>query len=164
MKRENPFIPIYRKVNGGTNEEKFNAIYNGNITIPLYIDVELTNLCNFRCCFCPTGTKAMHRMRGYMSDEVVDAIEKNVKKFNIAGVRFSRWGEPTMHPKYLEIMDTVRKAGALIHVNTNGSLLTEKQMRRMMDIHLDSIKFSFQGADDGTYKEMRGGGGTTRNF
>lgn len=158
MKRENPFVSIYRNVNGGTNEEKYNAIREGLTYLPSYIDVELTNFCNFRCCFCPTGTKAMKRMKGFMSDEVVDALVENVKKYNIAGVRFIRWGEPTMHPKYIEIMEKVRKAGALIHINTNGSLIDEKQIKKMLDIHLDSIKFSFQGADEGTYNEMREGG------
>ena len=149
MKRENPFVSIYRNVNGGTNEEKYNAIREGLTYLPSYIDVELTNFCNFRCCFCPTGTKAMKRMKGFMSDEVVDALVENVKKYNIAGVRFIRWGEPTMHPKYIEIMEKVRKAGALIHINTNGSLIDEKQIKKMLDIHRDSIKFSFQGADVG---------------
>ena len=158
MKRDNPFISIYRKVNGGTNEEKFNAICTGKVCLPAYIDVELTNCCNFRCCFCPTGTKAMRRMKGYMTDEVADAIAKNVRDFGIPGVRFIRWGEPTLHPKYIEIMEKVRKAGALVHINTNGSLFDETQMQKMIGIHLDSIKFSFQGADEGTYNEMREGG------
>lgn len=157
--RKNPFVPIYKAVNNGTNEEKYNKILQGGgEALPLYLDVELTNLCNFRCCFCPTGTKAMQRMRGQMSDEVVDAIVENVKKYNIAGVRFIRWGEPTMHPKYIDILDKVKQAGALIHINTNGSLLDEEQINRLMEIHLDSIKFSFQGADEGTYNEMREGG------
>lgn len=100
----------------------------------------------------------MKRMKGYMSDDVVDALTENIKKFNIAAVRFIRWGEPTMHPKYLEIMEKVKNAGALIHINTNGSLLDDVQIQKMIDIHLDSIKFSFQGADEGTYNEMREGG------
>lgn len=100
----------------------------------------------------------MQRMRGMMPDDVANAIVENVRKYHIAGVRFIRWGEPTMHPKYIEIMEHVKKAGALIHINTNGSLLDKEQMRRLLDIHLDSIKFSFQGADKGTYNEMREGG------
>lgn len=159
IKRENPFVPIYRKVNGGTNQEKYARIANGNgELLPDYLDVELTNHCNFRCCFCPTGTKAMQRMKGFMPDEVANAIAENVQKYHIQGVRFIRWGEPTMHPKYIEILKRVRDAGALIHINTNGSLLDESQMERLLDIHLDSIKFSFQGADEGTYNEMREGG------
>ncbi|MBR1397406.1 MAG: radical SAM protein [Selenomonadaceae bacterium] len=130
----------------------------GQNNLPLYLDVELTNLCNFRCCFCPTGTKSMLRMRGTMPDNVAEALIENVRRYKIAGVRFIRWGEPTLHPKYIDIMEQVKKVGALIHINTNGSLLDETQMQRLMDIHLDSIKFSFQGADEGTYNEMREGG------
>lgn len=97
----------------------------------------------------------MQRMKGKMPDNVVEALVENVHRFKIAGVRFIRWGEPTLHPKYIEIMDKVKRAGALIHINTNGSLMDENQMQALMDIHLDSIKFSFQGADEGTYNEMR---------
>ena len=100
----------------------------------------------------------MQRMKGEMPLNVAEALADNVRKFKIAGVRFIRWGEPTLHPKYIEIMDKVKKAGALIHLNTNGSLLDEAQIHSLLDIHLDSIKFSFQGADEGTYNEMREGG------
>lgn len=155
---ENPFVPIYRKINGGTNQEKYDMIKNGDVQLPYYLDVELTNFCNFNCCFCPTGTKAMQRMRGYMPDNVADAIAENVKKYNIPAVRFIRWGEPTLHPNYLSILEKVKNAGALIHINTNGSLLDEAQIQKLLDMHLDSIKFSFQGADEGTYNEMREGG------
>ncbi len=93
-----------------------------------------------------------------MPQEVADAIVNNIKKYQISAVRFIRWGEPTMHPQYLEILRMVKQAGALIHINTNGSLLDEAQIKEMMDMHLDSIKFSFQGADEGTYNEMREGG------
>ena len=162
MERINRFIDIYKKCNNGTNEEKYNLIKNGKITIPRYMDVELTNLCNFRCCFCPTGTKSMQRVRGYMPDTVVEALIENIKKYNIPGIRFIRWGEPTMHPKYLDIIASVKNTGAMVHINTNGSLLDEIQIQKLIDLELDSIKFSFQGADEGTYNEMREGGDYNR--
>lgn len=158
MERINSFVNIYKKCNNGTNQEKYDLIKCGKVTLPRYIDVELTNLCNFKCCFCPTGTKSMQRVKGFMSDTVIDALLSNIKKYNIAGVRFIRWGEPTMHPKYIETIERVKDAGAATHINTNGSLLDETQIKRLIDIGLDSIKFSFQGADEGTYNEMREGG------
>lgn len=158
-KRKNPFVPIYHVVNNDTNEEKYHRILTGGGTaLPRYLDVELTNACNFRCCFCPTGTRSMQRMRGFMSDDVAGAIVENVRRYHIPGVRFIRWGEPTLHPQYLDILARVKQAGALIHINTNGSLLDDTQMQRLLEMHLDSIKFSFQGADEGTYNEMREGG------
>lgn len=159
MRRTNPFVPIYHKVNNGTNREKYNAILSSRgQALPHYLDVELTNLCNFRCRFCPTGTKSMKRIRGLMPDNVVNAIAENVQKYHIPGVRFIRWGEPTLHPRYLEILAKIKKSGCLIHINTNGSLMDDRQIEQLLNIHLDSIKFSFQGADEGTYNEMRVGG------
>lgn len=159
IKRENPFTPIYKICNNGTNEEKYEIIKRGELTVPRYIDVELTNNCNFRCCFCPTGTRSMNRSKGFMPDTVVDEMIANINKYNIPGVRFIRWGEPTLHPKYIEILRRVKtETKAAVHINTNGSLLTEEHMQALVDMGLDSLKYSFQGADEGTYNEMREGG------
>lgn len=158
MERINKFTEIYKKCNNGSNREKYDLIKSGKLTLPRYIDVELTNLCNFRCCFCPTGTKSMQRIKGYMPDAVEEALINNITKYSLPGVRFIRWGEPTMHPRYIKIIERVKKAGAAVHINTNGSLLDQVQIQKLIDIELDSIKFSFQGADEGTYNEMREGG------
>lgn len=160
--RENPFEGIYKMTNSGTNLEKYHRIQGGEITLPLYIDVELTNVCNLKCRMCPTGTGAMHRMKGFMSDKVIEAIVKNIEDYKIPAVRFIRWGEPTIHPQYIEYMERIRQAGAIIHLNTNGCKLDEEQIGRLIDINLDSIKISFQGADAGTYGEMREGGDYSR--
>ena len=158
MERFNKFIEIYKNCNNGNNEDKYNMIKKGEVVLPRYLDVELTNLCNFNCCFCPTGTKAMQRIKGYMPEHVVHALVENIKKFQIPGVRFIRWGEPTIHPQYIEIMRRVKEAGAMIHMNTNGIKLDQIQIKQLIEMELDSIKFSFQGADQGTYNEMREGG------
>ena len=158
MIRENPFAHIYMQCNNGTNQEKFAWIEGGIVTNPKYIDIELTNNCNFNCCFCPTGTKAMNRQKGFMEMKTVDVIIDSMKKYDIFGARFIRWGEPTMHPHYIEIVKKFKEAGRIVHINTNGSLITDEQIKELINIGLDSIKFSFQGADEGTYNEMRLGG------
>ncbi len=156
--RKNPFVPIYRATNRGNNRQKYERLLQNEEALPEYLDVELSNLCNYNCRFCPTGTGVMKRMKGMMSDIVADAIADNVRKYHIKAVRFIRWGEPTIHPEYISIIRKIKNAGALTHINTNGSLLSEDAIRELLDIHLDSIKFSFQGADEGTYNEMRQGG------
>ncbi|SKB95278.1 4Fe-4S single cluster domain-containing protein [Lachnospiraceae bacterium] len=159
LKRDNPFSQIYKNVNNGSNQKKYEQFKRGKSNLlPSLIDIELTNLCNYKCCFCPTGTNAMQRIKGMMPDNVVDAIIENLNRYKIGGVRFIRWGEPTMHPKYLEIIERVKKTGTLVHINTNGSRLDDKQIKKLLDINLDSIKFSFQGADEGTYNEIRENG------
>lgn len=163
MIRKNPFINIYKTCNTGTSEEKYALIKEGKLQLPRYMDIELTNNCNFRCVFCPTGTGAMRRNKGFMSDEVIDKILSDVTKYKISGVRFIRWGEPTIHPKFLETMRRFKDSGVDVHFNTNGSI-DRDCIEALVDMKLDSIKFSFQGADKGTYEEMRERGGTTNSL
>lgn len=158
MGRTNPFLEHYRKCNTGTNSEKLRLIKEGELSLPRYLDVELTNACNFRCCFCPTGTNSMQRMKGYMPELVVERLLENIREYKIPGVRVIGWGEPTLHPKWLQILKKLHSWGAIVHLGTNGSLLKEQDMQSLVDMQLESIKFSFQGADAESYNEMREGG------
>ena len=56
----------------------------------------------------------------------------------------------------------LKREGVLVHFNTNGLLLKEETIKKIIDLKIDSIKFSFQGIDDMTYSEMRRGGSYTK--
>jgi len=142
--RKNPFNEIYAQLNGNV----------GDFNFPVCIDVELTNNCNLHCLFCPTGTGVSKRSKSFMSDEVFHKIICDIKGRKI-GLRFSRWGEPTLHPKIIDFFAMAKKEGHLLHLNTNGQLLNESFIEDLMNTGLDSIKFSFQGVDEKSYQEMR---------
>ena len=148
--RQNPFKPIYDKCNAGNSKEKLNNL----LDFPRYIDVELTNTCNFKCLMCPTGVGVQKRMKGFMSDAVYYKILTEIKGYKTP-LRFVRWGEPTLHPKMLEYLKEAKKNNIFIHINTNGKMLDEEMMLELIAIPLDSIKLSFQGVDEKSYKEMR---------
>lgn len=112
-----------------------------------YIDIEITNHCNLGCYMCPVGTCVMKRQRGYMSMELVEKLCEELKEHPVGGVRLIRWGEPTMHPQFLEILQKLRETGVLVHFNTNGTLLNRNMIQRIVDLEIDSVKFSFQGVD-----------------
>ena len=44
MERINHFIEMYKECNQGTNQEKYQLIKQGQLTMPRYLDVEMTNL------------------------------------------------------------------------------------------------------------------------
>lgn len=148
--RKNPFFEIYSLCNTGDPKTKLNNLPN----LPIYIDVELTNYCNYKCLMCPVGTGIMKREQGFMSYVTYENILRNIEGKNIH-LRFIRWGEPTLHKNYIDFIEMAKKIGIKIHLNTNGTLLDEFQMKKLIDINLDSIKFSFQGVDRKSYKEMR---------
>ena len=148
--RTNPFKSIYKVCNQGNSAWKFENLPD----FPTYLDLELTNTCNFRCLMCPTGNLSQKRNTGFMEDSVYYRILDEIKGHKTP-IRFIRWGEPTSHPKLVEFVRAAKEIGVLCHLNTNGSLLDEQKIDELLRIPLDSIKFSFQGVDRKSYHEMR---------
>lgn len=134
MTRVNSFSEIYNQCNLGSNKQKYDElakkISSGEKVVPKYIDIELTNHCNFKCLMCPTGTFSMKRKRGYMTMEIVDRICEEVTK-NPMGIRLIRWGEPTLHKQFIEILRKLKKTGNPVHFNTNGSLLSTDMLKEL---------------------------------
>ena len=138
MNRKNPFTPIYVMCNSLNSKEKLVKLP----PFPRYIDIELTNYCNFNCLMCPTGTHSTERKSGFMSDETFEKVLYEIREYKTP-LRFIRWGEPMMHKNFLKFIKMARAAGSICHVNTNGSFLTDETMAEIIESGLESIKFSF---------------------
>lgn len=148
--RKNPFKPLYEMCNAGNSREKFASLPR----FPRFIDVEMTNTCNFRCLMCPTGNHSMTRKSGFMSKEVFYRILDQVAPHKTP-LRFIMWGEPTLHPDLLEFLSAAHAHGVMTHLNSNGSKMDRAFIEKLIASGLDSIKFSFQGVDKKSYAEMR---------
>ncbi len=147
---ESPLQAIYDVCNAGHSKEKLARLP----AFPRLIDIEMTNTCNFRCLMCPTGNFSQKRAKGFMDDAVFYKILDEIRPHRTP-LRFIRWGEPLTHPRILDYLRACREAGVLTHVNTNGSKLDAAMVDALLDIPLDSLKFSFQGVDRKSYAEMR---------
>lgn len=150
MERVNKFNTIYAQCNQDDPVAKLESLKD----FPTYMDIELTNHCNYHCLMCPTGTGAVKRPRGYMSEEIFDQILEEIKDKKTP-LRFIRWGEPSLHKDFFKFIKKAKDLDIMCHINTNGTLLDEEGFKRLIDMKLDSIKFSFQGIDAKSYREMR---------
>lgn len=146
----NPFTPLYQACNTGDSAEKYASLAD----FPRIIDVEVTNACNFRCLFCPTGNHAMTRPSGFMERATYERLLDGCFD-NGTSLRFIGWGEPLLHPELVDFIHLACLGDIPTHLNTNGSKLTKDLAYRLWWGGLDSIKFSFQGADRETYAEAR---------
>jgi hypothetical protein len=115
---------------------------------PSFVLIELTNHCNFRCTFCPTGM--MHKAtkpRGMMSEKVFEKVLSGLESCRSAQlVHWFNFGESLMHPYFC---DYVRRArGRLGHdvrfyLTTNAALVHDDETARdIMHCGLDWIKVS----------------------
>lgn len=142
-KRISPFEKIYRS-------QEFNA--HKNPVFPYIVDIELTNHCNLKCLFC--GQQNMTRKKGFMPWEIFKKTVDECAEYGVP-IRLIRWGEPFLHKDVIKFCKYVKEKGLALHITTNGLLLSEKTIREIVDIELDSIIFSFQGATKEKYQLMR---------
>lgn len=124
---------------------------------PERVTLELTNLCNLRCGFCPR--QFSHSPLGYMDFALFTAcIDEIAAHPAVAVVPFFR-GEPLLHPRFLEMMRYAKgHIAGPIQLATNGLLLSEEIARGVLEMGLDFISFSLDTIDQGLYEEIRPGG------
>jgi radical SAM protein with 4Fe4S-binding SPASM domain len=119
----------------------------------LSANLELTNRCNLRCTFCPTGNGRMERPRGHMSDAVFRAALASGRPLEF--VLLFQWGEPLLHPRFFELARRARSSGARTLVTTNGTLLDERRVQGLLESGIDRVTVSVDG-DARTHERVRG--------
>jgi len=87
-----------------------------------------------------------------------DVFKKVVRecKSNKTPIRLIGWGEPFVHPQIQDFIEyTKQRNNQLLHITTNGLAFEEYDMSCMVGYGVDSLIFSFQGANEFGYNFMR---------
>ncbi len=118
------------------------------------IHIELTNVCNFDCTFCPK--QEMTRKYEYMDYERVCAIIDQVAEYNLAEkITFHVMGEPFMHPKFFDILDHAAQLGVKTGITTNGTYLNEEIASRLEKVTVSQLNISLQTPDEESFKTRK---------
>jgi len=91
--------------------KRFNKIY-----------LEISNICNLNCAFCP-GTK---RKKHAMTEEEFSAVLPKLRPYSDF-LYFHLMGEPLCHPKLQQFLDLAGNIGFKVIITTNGTLLKKQQ-------------------------------------
>ena len=119
---------------------------------PFLLFLEPTNLCNFKCKFCPTGNPALLKEVGrkatLMPMDLFKKIVADLREFPypIKSLNIYKDGEPLLHPDFPEMHRLLKEAGVAetIRVKSNGSLLNPQLNRRLIDAGLEWIGISVE--------------------
>ena len=105
--------------------------------------VEITNVCNLACSFCP-GTR---RPAGYMRPEDFRLLAEKLRG-HTAYLYLHVTGEPLLHPQLTEILRICTELDYRVCLTTNGTLLPEQLplLRDCSALHKVSVSLhSFEG-------------------
>lgn len=132
----------------------------GCIKMPVNrLHMELTNICNFSCEFCPDSK--MRRPRGMMPLETARSILDEVGNTKVAKtVLFHVMGEPALHPHLVDIAAYAGGRGIETCLTTNGSRLDEKLLNELTGAGINRIIISLQTPDPKTFA-LRGAKGVS---
>lgn len=83
--------------------------------------VEITNVCNMKCSFCPETKRA----KAFMRVEDFEKVASEIVHFTDY-IYLHVKGEPLLHPNLKEILDICNKYNLKINISTNGVLLKDK--------------------------------------
>jgi MoaA/NifB/PqqE/SkfB family radical SAM enzyme len=116
--------------------------------------VEATNQCNLSCSMCMRNIWDVEY--GLMSLETFERILAGLQELPQRPELFlGGYGEPLSHPHILEMIGQAKQLGHRVSLITNGILLTEDVTHKLIDLNLDMLWVSLDGASPECYLDVR---------
>ena len=109
--------------------------------------LEITNVCNLACAFCPGTTRTPHFLTEEEFDRLTDALRGETQY-----LYFHLMGEPLLHPSLARFLAIAGEKGFRVILTTNGTLLGEKDEILLPAPPLYKINLSLQ-----SFEANRGG-------
>lgn len=120
------------------------------------VQIETSIACNLECVMCPwTCERDGARNEGLMPERVWQTVAPHLDR--IASLDFSGGGEPLLHPRLFDRMAEAKAARCRVGFLTNGTMMGEASMRRILEIGVDWVAVSIDGATAEVYESIRKG-------
>ena len=107
--------------------------------------LEITNICNLDCLFCPKTDRAKHRLSMEEFERLTDKLRGQIKF-----LYFHLMGEPFLHPHLSDFIQIARRKDFVPVLTTNGTLLAKAH--GVIDAHPHKIQISLH-SHEGNAKE-----------
>ncbi len=120
---------------------------------PVCLYLETTNRCNLLCTTCPRTFEALEPP-GDMSWELFTRIVDQFPR--IARVVLHGVGEPMMVRALPRMISYLKDRGTYVLFNSNGTLLTPRKGRELIEAGLDELRLSLDAAEPQAFKLVRG--------
>jgi len=94
---------------------------------PLYVLIEPVSVCNLRCPFCfqVDGEFTRKPYAGVMKLDLFKRVVDECVENGTGAITMASRGEPTLHPKFSEMLEYLSGKFFEVKINTNGTRLTE---------------------------------------
>lgn len=125
---------------------------------PVAVEIELTNRCNLACIQCLRSRGLKPYQLGEMDRETFGRVLSQFPY--LINLSLNGFGEALQHPHFFELVADARQRlpWAKIGIYTNGNLLDESRVERLIGSGLTELNVSIDAAREETYRRVRRGG------
>jgi MoaA/NifB/PqqE/SkfB family radical SAM enzyme len=126
-----------------------------NLKNPPILRLGITNRCSARCSYCPR--EIIHASgTGYMDFELYKSLIDYAAGNSITDVGYSLWGEPLLHPRFIEMLAYASGRGLNVRLSTNCIVMTNELADRILEYPLNSVEISMDGFSRKEYADGKG--------
>ncbi len=108
-----------------------------------WIQVEITSRCNASCRYCPRTAYGNRWADRDLSWDLFHALLPFFATTRL--VHLQGWGEPLLHRDFFDMIGLARKAGCRVSTTTNGMLLDQQNITRLVESGIDHAAVSLAG-------------------
>lgn len=111
--------------------------------------VEITNICNKHCSFCPNTSRA----KAFMSVKDFETIAKEISEYTDY-IYLHVKGEPLLHQRLDEILDICNEYNLKVNISTNGVLLKQNESI-LLDKKIRQLNVSLHSFEDSNLEKLK---------
>ncbi len=134
------------------------TLVSNKLQLPPYYVIEPTSACNFRCSICPHSLNGEVK-EGHMDFQLFKKIINQIKS-SARAIQLYWMGEPLLCSDIFKMINYIKThTAAKVIISTNGSLLSEKNIKPLLCSGVDKIIVSCDASNSQEiYASIRNGG------
>jgi radical SAM protein with 4Fe4S-binding SPASM domain len=106
----------------------------------------ITRTCNLRCIHCYSDSAA-EAYPGELDWDQMKGVVEDLAAYKVPGLLLSG-GEPTVHPRFEELLEMATGLGIKATISTNGTLITKELADRIREMNVAYVGISLDGIGD----------------
>ena len=121
--------------------------------LPIVIDVEPNNTCNFQCSHCQVTY--WDKQPAYFDRKIFVKLLEQIP--SLMRVKLQGMGEPLLNKDFIPMLQAGEERGIRMFFNTNGSINDPTKAKQLAQLHRTHMTYSLDGATAETFTQMRKG-------
>lgn len=127
-------------------------VFNIDFTYPIRVNAQLNNECNSKCNMCDVWRQSKKELTASVWINALRQLKSGFGNFNIGFAG----GEVLLKEDVFEIFEFCHYANLPFTITTNGRLLTNDNIIRLLKLKPLNINISIDSLDKNVYREIRG--------